>query len=242
MAIVLFSDFGSNDLYVGQVEAVLDRYAPGVRVIHLLHDAPPFRIEASAHLLAALSQKVPKGHVFMGVVDPGVGSDRAAVVMRADGRWFVGPDNGLFSVIAARATARQFWQIASATARLAPSFHGRDLFAPIAAAVATDDFPNSNVKPVAALHVNLGADDLSQVVYIDHYGNAFTGVRAVNVAPAASIRIAGRTVPHARVFSAVAPGAAIWYENSIGLVELAVNQGSAAQAFGLAVGDAVSFV
>jgi S-adenosylmethionine hydrolase len=242
MAIVLFSDFGSNDLYVGQVEAVLDRYAPGVRVIHLLHDAPPFRIEASAHLLAALSQKVPKGHVFMGVVDPGVGSDRAAVVMRADGRWFVGPDNGLFSVIAARATARQFWQIASATARLAPSFHGRDLFAPIAAAVATDDFPNSNVKPVAGLQVNLGADDLAQIVYIDHYGNAFTGVRAVNVAPAASIRIAGRTVPHARVFSAVAPGAAIWYENSIGLVELAVNQGSAAQAFGLAVGDAVSFV
>jgi S-adenosylmethionine hydrolase len=224
------------------VEAVLDRYAPGVRVIHLLHDAPPFRIEASAHLLAALSQKIPKGHVFMGVVDPGVGSDRAAVVMRADGRWFVGPDNGLFSVIAARATARQFWQIASATARLAPSFHGRDLFAPIAAAVATDDFPNSNVKPVAGLQVNLGADDLAQIVYIDHYGNAFTGVRAVNVAPAASIRIAGRTVPHARVFSAVAPGAAIWYENSIGLVELAVNQGSAAQAFGLAVGDAVSFV
>ena len=241
MAIVLFSDFGSNDLYVGQVEAVLDRYAPGVRVIHLLQDAPAFRIEASAHLLAALSQKIPKGHVFMGVVDPGVGSDRAAVVMRADGRWFVGPDNGLFSVIAARATARQFWQIASATARLAPSFHGRDLFAPIAAAVATDDFPNSNVKPVAGLQVNLGADDLAQIVYIDHYGNAFTGVRAVNVAPAASIRIAGRTVPHARVFSAVAPGAAIWYENSIGLVELAVNQGSAAQAFGLAVGDAVSF-
>jgi hypothetical protein len=242
MAIVLFSDFGSNDLYVGQVEAVLDRYAPGVRVIHLLHDAPAFRIEASAHLLAALSQKIPKGHVFLGVVDPGVGSDRAAVVMRADGRWFVGPDNGLFSVIAARATARQFWQIASANARLAPSFHGRDLFAPIAAAVATDDFPNSNVKPVAGLQVTLGADDLGQIVYIDHYGNAFTGVRAVNVPTEASMRVAGRTVPRAQVFSAVAPGAAIWYENSIGFVELAVNQGSAAQAFGLAVGDTVSFV
>jgi len=105
MAIVLYSDFGSSDLYVGQVEAVLDRYAPGVRVIHLLHDAPSFGIEASAHLLAALSQKIAKGHVFMGVVDPGVGSDRGAIVVCADGRWFVGPDNGLFSVIAARATA-----------------------------------------------------------------------------------------------------------------------------------------
>ncbi len=242
MAIVLFSDFGSNDLYVGQVEAVLDRYAPGVRVIHLLHDAPSFNVKASAHLLAALSQKIPKGHVFMGVVDPGVGSDRGAVVMRADGRWFVGPDNGLFSVTAARAAARQFWQIASVPGRLAPSFHGRDLFAPIAAAVAIDDFPDSNVRPVGTLQVMLGNEDLAEIVYIDHYGNAFTGLRAADVPAQVHVRVAGRTVPHARVFSAVAPGEAVWYENSIGLVEIAVNRGSAARALGLSVGDAVSVV
>jgi S-adenosylmethionine hydrolase len=242
MAIVLYSDFGSNDLYVGQVEAVLDRYAPGVRVIHLLHDAPPFNIEASAHLLAALSQKIPKGHVFMGVVDPGVGGDRAAVVVRADGRWFVGPDNGLFSVIAARAAARQFWQIMGVPGRVAPSFHGRDLFAPMAAAVATDDFPNRTVKPVAGLQIMLAEDDLAAIVYIDHYGNAFTGLRAARVPAAARITVAGRTVRHARVFSAAAPGAAVWYENSLGLVEIAVNQGSAAGEFRLSVGDAVSVV
>lgn len=242
MAIVLFSDFGSNDLYVGQVEAVLDRYAPGVRVIHLLHDAPPFNIRASAHLLAALSQKMPKGHVFLGVVDPGVGSARGAVVMRADGRWFVGPDNGLFSVIAARATVWQCWQVTGAPGRLAPSFHGRDLFAPMAAAVATDDFPNSNVQPVSGLQVSFGNDDLAEILYIDHYGNAFTGLRAADLSSEARIRAAGRTVPHARVFSAVAPGAAVWYENSIGLIEIAVNRGSAAQVFGLSVGDAVSVV
>jgi S-adenosyl-L-methionine hydrolase (adenosine-forming) len=242
MAIVLYSDFGSSDLYVGQVEAVLDRYAPGVRVIHLLHDAPSFGIEASAHLLAALSQKIAKGHVFMGVVDPGVGSDRGAIVVCADGRWFVGPDNGLFSVIAARATARQFWQVTGVPGRLAPSFHGRDLFAPMAAAVATDDFPNSNVKPAPGLQVVLGNEDLAQIVYIDHYGNAFTGLRAAAVSPEARMKVAGRTVPHARVFSAVAPGEGVWYENSIGLVEIAVNQGSAATVFGLSVGDAVSVV
>lgn len=241
MAIVLFSDFGSNDLYVGQVEAVLDRYAPGVRVIHLLHDAPPFNIRASAHLLAALSQKMPKGHVFLGVVDPGVGSARGAVVMRADGRWFVGPDNGLFSVIAARATAWQCWQV-TVPGRLAPSFHGRDLFAPMAAAVATDDFPNSHVQPGSGLQVSFGSDDLAEILYIDHYGNAFTGLRAAELSSAARVRAAGRTVPHARVFSAVAPGQAVWYENSIGLVEIAVNRGSAARAFGLSVGDAVTVV
>lgn len=239
MAIVLYSDFGSSDLYVGQVEAVLDRHAPGVRVIHLLHDAPSFDIEASAHLLAALSRKFPKGDVFLGVIDPGVGTERGALVMRADGRWFVGPDNGLFSVIAARASARQCWQITVELGHLAASFHGRDLFAPMAAAVATDDFPNSNVKPVGRPEVMLGNEDLARIVYIDHYGNAFTGLRAAGVTTVAKIGVAGRTLSHARVFSTVAPGEALWYENSIGLVEIAVNRGSAARVFGLRVGDPV---
>jgi S-adenosylmethionine hydrolase len=163
--------------------------------------------------------------------------------MRADGRWFVGPDNGLFSVIAARATVSQCWQVTGAPGRLAPSFPARDLFAPMAAAVASDDFPNSNVQPVAGLQVSFGNDDLAEILYIDHYGNAFTGLRAADLSSEARIRAAGRTVvPHARVFSAVAPGAAVWYENSIGLIEIAVNRGSAAQAFGLSVGDAVSVV
>ena len=242
MAIVLFSDFGSNDLYVGQVEAVLERYAPGVRVIHLLHDAPAFNVKASAHLLAALSQKIPRGHVFMGVVDPGVGSDRGAAVLRADGRWFVGPDNGLFSVVASRAAARSCWHISSTPARPAPSFHGRDLFAPMAAAVVTDDFPNSNVKASAGLQINLGSADLPEIIYVDHYGNAFTGIRAAGVSHDARITIAGREVPHARVFSAVDPGVVVWYENSVGLLEVAVNQGNAARSLGLAVGDPVGLV
>jgi len=103
MAIVLFTDFGSNDLYVGQLEAVLDRDAPGVRVVHLLHEAPGFDARASAHLLAALVSRMPAGHVYVAVVDPGVGGERDAVVIEADGNWLVGPDNGLLSVVAARA-------------------------------------------------------------------------------------------------------------------------------------------
>ena len=99
MALMLFSDFGATDLYVGQVEAVLDRYAPGVRVINLLNEAPAFDVKASAHLLAALASRVPRGHVFIAVVDPGVGTRRSGLVARIDGRTFVGPDNGLFSVL-----------------------------------------------------------------------------------------------------------------------------------------------
>jgi S-adenosylmethionine hydrolase len=242
MVIVLFTDFGSNDLYVGQVEAVLERYAPGVRVIHLLHDAPAFNVKASAHLLAALGQKIPRGHVFVGVVDPEVGSDRAAVVLRADGSWFIGPDNGLFSVLAGRAASRSCWEITGVPARLAPSFHGRDLFAPIAAAVATDDFPNSNVRATSGLQVNFESADLAEVIYVDHYGNVFTGVRAAEISDDALVCAGGREIRHARVFSAVDPGVAVWYQNSVGLVEIAVNQGSAARLLGLAVGDPVRLV
>ena len=241
MAILLFTDFGADDLYVGQVEAVLDRYAPGVRVIDLLHEAPPFNVRASAHLLAALAQALPRGHVFVGVVDPGVGSDRGAVVLRADGRWYVGPDNGLFSVVAARAASKSVWRITGHPPGVSPSFHGRDIFAPMAAAVATDDFPNENVAPAADLATHLDGEDLAEVIYVDHYGNCFTGIRARGVPETSRLVAGAREFAHARVFAAVEPGTAFWYENSSGLVEIAVNHGSAAAELGLAVGTSVAW-
>lgn len=241
MAILLFTDFGADDLYVGQVEAVLDRYAPGVRVIDLLHEAPPYNVRASAHLLAALAQGLARGHVFIGVVDPGVGSERGAVVLRADGRWYVGPDNGLFSVIAARAHAQSVWRITGHPPGVSPSFHGRDVFAPVAAAVATDDFPNENVETAGGLAVTFGADDLAEVIYVDHYGNAFTGIRARGIPHERALVAHGREIHHARVFAEVAPGAAFWYENSSGLVEIAINGGDAARSLGLAIGTPVAW-
>jgi S-adenosylmethionine hydrolase len=241
MAIVLFTDFGAADLYVGQVEAVLERHAPGVRVIHLLHEAPRFNVRAAAHLLAALAPGLPGEHVVLGVVDPGVGTDRGAVVLRADGRWYVGPDNGLFAVLAARAGTTAIWRIAAPAADVSPSFHGRDVFAPIAAEIATGAFPNAKVAPAAGLAVQLGGDELAEVIYVDRFGNAFTGIRARGVPPARRLVAAGREIAHGRVFAAVAPGTPFWYENSSGLVEIAVNQGDAARDLGLAVGTPVAW-
>ncbi|MFN3717069.1 MAG: S-adenosyl-l-methionine hydroxide adenosyltransferase family protein, partial [Thiobacillus sp.] len=105
--IVLFTDFGTGDPYVGQVKAKLMLHAPRQLVVDLLHEAPDFNAHAGAHLLAALSAGFPAGTVFLAVVDPGVGMPRDGVVVLADGRWFVGPDNGLLSVIAARAANTQ---------------------------------------------------------------------------------------------------------------------------------------
>src|SRR3954470_7580893 len=112
MAIVLFTDFGPSDPYVGQMKAVLEREAPGIPVIDLLNDAPAFRVRAAAHLLASLVSEFTQGSVFIAVVDPGVGGERLPVALRADGYRFVGPDNGLLSVFAGRAHDAEAWRIA----------------------------------------------------------------------------------------------------------------------------------
>jgi hypothetical protein len=111
----------------------------------------------------------------------------------------------------------------------------------MAAAVATDDFPNENVAPAAELAVRFGGDDLAEVIYVDHYGNCFTGLRAHGQPETNRLAAGGREFPHARVFADAEPGTAFWYENSSGLVEIAVNRGSAVRDLGLAVGTPVSW-
>src|SRR5437660_11357155 len=109
--IVLFTDFGLAGPYTGQVNAVLHETAPGVPVVSLFADAPSGRPKASAYLLAAYAAWFPPGTVFLCVVDPGVGSDRRAVVADADGRLYVGPDNGLFELVLRRAARARLWEI-----------------------------------------------------------------------------------------------------------------------------------
>jgi S-adenosyl-L-methionine hydrolase (adenosine-forming) len=177
--------------------------------------------------------------VIIGVVDPGVGSARAAVALEADGRWFVGPDNGLFSVLAARARSSACFALDWLPLPASASFHGRDLFAPAAAAIATGRIDMASHARLPALSVQLDAADLSRIIYVDHYGNLLTGLRASALDSDAIVRIRDRPLPYARVFSQVARGELFWYENSIGLVEIAANQTSAAHELGAGVGDRI---
>jgi len=241
MGIFLFTDFGAADIYVGQVKAVLVREAPANAIIDLLHEAPAFNVRAGAHLLAALASQIPAGSVTLAVVDPGVGGDRAAVALEVDGRWFVGPDNGLMSVLAARATKTLFWRITWQPENLGPSFHGRDLFAPVAAAIARGEFPAGKAVRGDRLQVEFGATDLGEIIYIDHYGNAFTGLRAPALPHDMRVVAGGASIAYARVFSAAPPGGTFWYANSLGLVEIAGNGCSAAAALGLAVGQPAAY-
>ena len=159
--IFLFTDFGADDVYVGQVHARLRRELAhaNVLVIDLLHAAPVFDVPASAHLLAALSSQIGAGDVCMAVVDPGVGGARDAVAVRADRRWYVGPDNGMLSVVAARAHAAEVFRIVWRPEVLSVSFHGRDLFAPVAAQLANGDL--RALAPKARLEVEFGGADLA---------------------------------------------------------------------------------
>ncbi len=236
--IFLFTDFGASDIYVGQVKAVLQEQAPKIPVIDLLHDAPAYNVKAGAHLLAALAARIPPGSVTLAVVDPGVGGRREPVAVVADGRWFVGPDNGLISVAAARAERCEAFSIGWRPKELSASFHGRDLFAPVAAMLARGDRKTPKLKK-AALAVGFGPDDLPEVIYVDHFGNLVTGLRAAAVPQGHKLVINGRGIPHARVFSEVRQGEVFWYENSIGLAEIAANSASAAGKLGVTIGTPV---
>ena len=235
--IVLLTDFGVRDPYVGQIKARLAEHAPGQPVIDLLHEVPDFNAHAGAHLLAAFATGFPPGSVFLAVVDPGVGTPRDAVVAMAGGRWFVGPDNGLLSVVAARHADTRLWRITWQPEGLSATFHGRDVFALIAADIARGEFPADKLSPVDKLNVEFDAGDLARVIFVDHYGNAWTGVR--RVPQDARVSAAGRLFKHSESFSFVSKGEGFWFNNSIGLLELAVNRGSAAATFGLKVGDPV---
>lgn len=237
--IFLFTDFGAADIYVGQVKAVLQERAPEVPVIDLLHDAPAFNVKVGAHLLAALAARLPRESVTLAVVDPGVGGSREPVAVLADGRWFVGPDNGLISVTAARAKKCEAFSVGWRPKELSATFHGRDLFAPVAAMLAQGKRKSAKLKK-AALAVSFGADDLPEVIYVDHFGSLVTGLRAGAVPQGRKLVINGRGIPHARVFSEVRQGEVFWYENSLGLVEIAANATSAAARLDLRVGHMVA--
>jgi hypothetical protein len=245
--IVLFTDYGLNGPYLGQVKNVLHQDAPGTPVIDLLANAPAHDPKPSAYLLAALHGEFPVGTVFFAVVDPGVGGDRKPGVLEADGRWYVGPDNGLFEIIIRRAEAKpRWWEIVWRPERLSATFHGRDLFAPIAARLACGETPDKDAEnfrkiPLEDIRRPEWPDDLAEIIYIDDFGNSMTGLRDSAAQELGDIVIGGRSIPRGETFSDISEGMPFIYENSNGLLEVAVNQGRADRLLGIALGVQVAF-
>lgn len=238
--IILFTDFGSAGPYVGQMKSVLHQQAPGCVLVDLFADAPRHNPRAAAYLLAAYFDEFPEESIFLCVVDPGVGDPaRGAVVLRVDKRWLVGPDNGLFNVVAKRCRVVECWDITWRPPRLSASFHGRDVFAPVAARLARGEAPPGERRELREDVNCVWPDDLAEIIYIDHFGNAMTGLRASRVPAEARLIVGSQRLQTALTFSAVPPGSAFWYENANGLVEIAVNQGRADRMLGLEIGSVV---
>ncbi len=243
--IVTFTDFGIEGPYLGQMRGVLYQSAPGVPVIDLMVDVPTFDIRAAAYLLPRVMEPFGDGTICLAVVDPGVGSFRRPIVLESDGCWFVGPDNGLFEMIARRAKRlNRWWEVTYAPDRVSASFHGRDIFAPVAAMIACKDTIVDSAwgRPIK-YEDRQGAtwpDDWAHVVYIDRYGNCMTGLRWDNLDQNTPVKVNGIEVPIRRTFSDCAVGEVLCYQNSLGLLEFAVNQGNAAEYLGLKQGSQVS--
>ncbi len=241
-AIGLFTDFGEAGPYLGQMEAVLHLAGTTQPVIRLVSDAPACNPRSAAYLLAGLVRVLPQPTLFLAVVDPGVGGSRSPLMLRADRHCFVGPDNGLFSQVMQQAEDVELQIIEPQDRPLSASFHGRDLFAPVAAALARGGEVSGRHLPAEEATGMEWPCDLHEVVYIDHYGNAFTGIRAAAVAAGTTMLSVGNiTVPAAGTFSEVPAGQPFWYCNSMGLVEIAVNQGRADEVLGLHLGDTLVF-
>ncbi len=237
--IVLFTDFGSRDPYVGQMKARIQEVAPNQQVVDLLHEVPDYNAHAGAQLIAAFSASFPPGTVFVCVVDPGVGTDRDGVVVTAGGRWFVGPDNGLLSIVSGRSSDAKVWRITWKPELLSSSFHGRDIFAVLAAEIAKGEFPSVKLEEKSALNVEFDTGDLPRVIYVDHFGNAWTGLRDTGIPRGSRVVAKGSEFIHADTFGSVGKGEGFWFVNSVGLLELAINRGNAAEKLGLKVGDTV---
>ncbi len=239
--VALVTDFGAG-IYLGQVMARLSVLSPGLPLIDLVHDLPAFRPDLAAYLLPALIRDMPCGTLYLCVVDPGVGGDRLGLVLEAEGNLFIGPDNGLLSQVARRAQGSRLWRIDWQPRQLSQSFHGRDWFAPVAASLCQGE-------PLALGELAFGdlfgadwARDLSALVYVDRYGNLMSGLRAGEFSLEDKFTAGGHTLQFSRTFCEVPPGTAFWYENALGLIEIAVNQGRADQVLGLGPGDPVGIV
>jgi S-adenosylmethionine hydrolase len=250
--VALLTDFGLADHYAGVLHAVLEREAPGVQRIDLGHQVPPGDVWAGCYLLRCGWPSLPEDGVVLAVVDPGVGGDRRPVAARIGSRWLVAPDNGLAAAIGPPAEAVALdWRRMGLPAPSA-TFHGRDLFAPAAARLARGDDP-------ATLGERVSADGLvpcpipapqgsggtwhALVVHIDRFGNLITNLAAAAV-PQGAVAWYGAPRPARRVatYGDAAPGEVVLIEGSSGLLELAVDRGSAAALTGLARGDAVDIM
>lgn len=256
--VTLLSDFGTRDTYAGVMEGAILRIAPDARVLHLTHGVPPGDIAAGARALADAVVHVPRG-IHVAVIDPGVGTDRRALVLEvADGRSFVGPDNGLLPPAADRCGGIVAAHELVVPPDAAPTFHGRDVFAPAAGRLARGEPPaalGGRVETGGLVRLTLPGASVdagalrAPCAHIDRFGNCALAATAEHLDGAGlvagtGIAVAVRGLPRGaarrgRTFADVPPGALVVLVDSAGAAAICINGGDAASELRIAIGDDV---
>ncbi|HSJ09853.1 MAG TPA: SAM-dependent chlorinase/fluorinase [Longimicrobiales bacterium] len=247
--ITLLTDFGTRDGYVAAMKGVIATIAPHTIIDDAAHDIPPGDVHAAAWALATYWERYPVGAIHVVVVDPGVGTSRRPIALRADGRFLVGPDNGVFSrVLEGALSTRAVTLDASRITDdgVSATFHGRDIFAPAAALIARGASLERLGEPAGDLVMlelarpwQDGDAVGGEVVHVDRYGNLISNIPARRVTPGARIEIAGREPRLCTTYGDVAPGELCALVGSSGTLEISVRDGSAAEALAAGRGAAV---
>jgi len=255
--ITLLSDFGLQDGYVASMKGVILSICPDVQLVDISHMIPPQDIRAGAFILGAVYGDFPPGTIHLAVVDPGVGTNRRAIAIETPSCFFVGPDNGIFSWALLRENHvetrslenPQYFQPA-----ISNTFHGRDIFAPVAAHLARGaefGLLGPPCQPYAAqwtTPVRTAEGVCGEVIHIDRFGNAITNLDRETLASFAvpdawTVHVRDAvTCKTAHAYADGEPGDLVALLGSSGCLEIAVNQGNAARTFGIRTGDPVSAI
>ncbi|HUT16526.1 MAG TPA: SAM-dependent chlorinase/fluorinase [Anaerolineae bacterium] len=254
--VALLTDFGTDDAYVGIMHGVILRVNPEASIVDVCHDIAPQDVQAAAFVLSTAYPYFPTETIYVVVVDPGVGSERRAIAMRTRRGTFVAPDNGVLSYVLAREAVSQMVQVTNARYWLSPlsdTFHGRDVFAPVAAHLSLGLSLSELGPPVRdPVHLTLaeprvGEDGTirGQVLHVDRFGNLVTNIRRELLSPGQTLRtrVADREVPGlVKTYAAAGWGELLTLVGSNGYLEISLRDGSAATALKVGRGAEVVLV
>ena len=251
--IALLSDFGANDPFVGTMKGVILTKAPGLTIIDITHQIPPQDIQAAAFYLMASVPFMPKGTLFIAVVDPTVGMGRGILWARTKNHQFITPDNGILSWVGEREKIEEVRFINNSALflpRISSTFHGRDIMAPVAAAIAKG-LPEKSIGPVLRDYRRFpyprpektGNRVTGQVIVIDHFGNAITNITRQYLTAKSIFTVADRLVKGLKLtYASVPEGEPLALIGSFGFLEFSIRNGNFSRAFGVKAGSAVEAI
>lgn len=244
--ITLLTDFGTRDSYVAEVKGAILSRSPSAVLVDVSHEVGPGEVRSAAYILGRTWHRFPAGTIHLAVVDPGVGTDRLAIALSARGHCFVGPDNGVFTPVLRDTEVTAV--VLSVPASACATFHGRDVFAPAAASLASGASLSTLGEPLERVPERLayteprrdGGAMVGEVIYIDRFGSLITNIPSDRLSDSVRVEVEDLDLgPLQRTYGDVPSGGLLAYTGSGGTIEIAVRNGSAARRLGVRVGGRV---